>query len=1098
MEPIINSPFKFLDPYGREDYNIFFGRDEEINQLYQHIHKNRLVLVYGTSGTGKTSIVQCGLMNRMDDIDWTPFFIRRGDNINDSLLNNLKKAISNKTEAETGVTAALTGKSVLIQAPSPRPSTNIIKTSNVCDQVYETLKNVNLRYLRSVYLIFDQFEELLIMGSEAEKKTFIDIIDHILTDPDLQFCSLLFIMREEFFAGLSDFEKEIPDFCDRRLRIEAMNARNVEEVITKSCEEFSISLQEGPENAKQIISVLMEKGIVSLPYLQIYLDQLWRSVYMITPVKTTAPGKAYPALTFNNAIIKRFGGMQEVLERFVRERITVIQDLLEKEFTGVPEDFVSNVLDAFVTAEGTKRPLAYVRINNGIWFTGQVPPYLLKRPGNLMIRCLAEMEKNKILRTEGLTYELAHDVLAGLIDARRTEDQRRAGFTDQQIRSRYTGYQNKISELLSNKEIESYRPFMEQLNLPAEIIAFYEASVQQRDRIAQVRAAEAQKLQKLKERQRRWKWGWVLGGILLVASTGLYFYSQMLRREFNRNESLVFMGYEMKNLDPKEALNLFGPIKEKVYGEDTNKVNQKLLEFMQTQAIQGKFSKYSKLLTVSLIEPGRIDISADGNFIVLDSTGDNVRSKQRHYVVFNNKGENIDVNNRKNIGSFGDINYVYFTNRPNILLLAYKGVEEQPEKKKGASKSKWSNKPQNYSLIKQEEQEEDAQDQPYQPESPLPNEFLLFDCVNGTVDTIRLGGPRRYLHAYDDLEDGPFTEFDSYRVRFTDNGNLMVPYVEMDPDGFLVKKAQLLDDKGQHLAYLPSSVTVTSSRDFTQLLTLDETHETISYMNVYNSDGHIMHQVQNVLFGDFTEDGHLIWGNGSDINILDGRDTLRFLAGGYYDYAYAYGSVKIKKLLARKKISFYKEVVELIDMKDNSRRRFDETLVAANFDKNTFISRNIRLNDYIHPFDTLTSIYFRDSWLPWYKSPEMPYDTLWRRDLTGRQTAPPYTHPDGFVTLQYNREKDELLILTRQNKLILLGRNMEEKTAMQLTANDRYGLSDNGEILYYVRDRWLSAFPNNLQLHVFDASRAWAQLQLWPLKMDVSKQRRKELGLSFK
>ncbi len=73
MTSILHSPFKFLDPYGRDDISIFFGRDEEVETLYQHIQKNRLVLVYGTSGTGKTSIVQCGLMNRMYDTDWYPF-----------------------------------------------------------------------------------------------------------------------------------------------------------------------------------------------------------------------------------------------------------------------------------------------------------------------------------------------------------------------------------------------------------------------------------------------------------------------------------------------------------------------------------------------------------------------------------------------------------------------------------------------------------------------------------------------------------------------------------------------------------------------------------------------------------------------------------------------------------------------------------------------------------------------------------------------------------------------------------------------------------------------------------------------------------------
>jgi len=87
MNPEIpaKSPFKFLDPYGKDDINFFFGRDEEIEKLYQSVNKNRIVLVYGLSGTGKTSLVQCGLTERFDVTDWVPFFIRRGCNLNASL-----------------------------------------------------------------------------------------------------------------------------------------------------------------------------------------------------------------------------------------------------------------------------------------------------------------------------------------------------------------------------------------------------------------------------------------------------------------------------------------------------------------------------------------------------------------------------------------------------------------------------------------------------------------------------------------------------------------------------------------------------------------------------------------------------------------------------------------------------------------------------------------------------------------------------------------------------------------------------------------------------------------------------------------------------
>ena len=62
----MKSPFKFLDAYTLKDKEVFFGREEEVANLYQMVNKNRLILVYGQSGTGKTSLVQCGLAGEFD------------------------------------------------------------------------------------------------------------------------------------------------------------------------------------------------------------------------------------------------------------------------------------------------------------------------------------------------------------------------------------------------------------------------------------------------------------------------------------------------------------------------------------------------------------------------------------------------------------------------------------------------------------------------------------------------------------------------------------------------------------------------------------------------------------------------------------------------------------------------------------------------------------------------------------------------------------------------------------------------------------------------------------------------------------------------
>lgn len=94
----MKSPFKFLDSYTKEDREIYFGREREIDELYHRLFESRIMLVYGESGTGKSSLINCGLINKLRDTDHLPVYIRRSDNILESLsgaiLGLLKESLS--------------------------------------------------------------------------------------------------------------------------------------------------------------------------------------------------------------------------------------------------------------------------------------------------------------------------------------------------------------------------------------------------------------------------------------------------------------------------------------------------------------------------------------------------------------------------------------------------------------------------------------------------------------------------------------------------------------------------------------------------------------------------------------------------------------------------------------------------------------------------------------------------------------------------------------------------------------------------------------------------------------------------------------------
>lgn len=437
----IRSPFKFLDAFELEDKQHFFGREKEVDQLYDSVNKNRLVMVYGQSGTGKTSLVQCGLAARFDVTDWYPIFVRRQDNINQSLEKKLQQAAKLNEPKDT----------------------------------VDMLERINARYLRPVYLIFDQFEELLILGDEKkEQLPFIQTISNILKAEDLS-CHIIFILREEFIAGLYHFEQEIPTLFDRRLRVEPMSFDKVSGVILKSCTAFNIELENPKENARQIIEYISSgRSGIPLPYLQVYMDMLYRQD-LVRTYGDKIPHEGYPELGFTTEEIDELGSIENVLEDFLSQQEIRIDQELKDQYPSFKTGTTHQVLDTFVTDNGTKQALVFNREQETIQLSENAPDVLKNLAPATLTDLLEELEKSRILHETESTYELAHDTLAALIDQQRTDEERKLNNALISIRGHKVTYE-KTKEYPGQKVLNSLEPFFtpltEQSRLKPEEQAF--------------------------------------------------------------------------------------------------------------------------------------------------------------------------------------------------------------------------------------------------------------------------------------------------------------------------------------------------------------------------------------------------------------------------------------------------------------------------------------------------------------------------------------------------------------------------------------------------------------------------------------------------
>lgn len=426
----LNSPFKFLDAYTKEDRDVFFGREEEVDRLYEMVFQSNLTLVYGQSGTGKTSLVQCGLANRFNHTHWFDVFIRRNENINSSLLSSLKKF--EIIEKESGTLRERLMKKR--QSVKRTTSTGLEHDNGIIRQLRLLYKH----YLKPIYLIFDQFEEIFILGDKTEQQQFYNTIADILKTES--YCKIIIIMREESIAQLYHFEKIVPILFEKRLRVEPLSRAKTEEVINQTLAQFDISLEKEMLSQK-VIDLLSEgTGRSELTHLQVFLDQLYKTAI------PTSDGK----IIFTERLIQEIGTFEDILGDFLEKQVIAFQYEVDQKYPEINSSAVSKVLNAFVTLEGTKRPL-----NKDILNISQ----LSQEQINFIIE---NLEKNRLLRYENDLYELSHDILANHIAKTRSEDEVALLQIGKIVKDRFHAYA-ATKTLLNNNEIQLVNSFRRKL-----------------------------------------------------------------------------------------------------------------------------------------------------------------------------------------------------------------------------------------------------------------------------------------------------------------------------------------------------------------------------------------------------------------------------------------------------------------------------------------------------------------------------------------------------------------------------------------------------------------------------------------------------------
>jgi hypothetical protein len=143
-----------LKPFTSAEKHLFFGRHDDIENLYQKIRLEQIVVVYSKSGLGKSSLLNAGIIPKMQEDDFANAIPVRLGSYNenqtqhDRPLEKLKQAL--KTDGET----------------SDFTPDKIIPNEDSIWYCLKKLQFIHRADVKPLVIIFDQFEELFTFPQE--------------------------------------------------------------------------------------------------------------------------------------------------------------------------------------------------------------------------------------------------------------------------------------------------------------------------------------------------------------------------------------------------------------------------------------------------------------------------------------------------------------------------------------------------------------------------------------------------------------------------------------------------------------------------------------------------------------------------------------------------------------------------------------------------------------------------------------------------------------------------------------------------------------------------------------------------------------------
>ncbi len=405
----IASSFLGLQSYTEAQSNLFFGRDAEIDSLTSLVELNTLTIVFGRSGTGKTSLLNAGVFPRLRKSFCLPFRIRLEFNDNSpDLVTQIKKVLKEEIDKYGFKVESYPSSETLWEYFHKEPLWKTVTPIIVFDQFEEifTLAKANPRFASiELPLFWDELSNLIENNiPENLKEKFLNQKEKVEFNYKKQKAKIVFAFREEYLPEFETLASKIPSLKYSRFRLLPMNGDQAYEVITKTWKENI-----NPSEAKQIVSYFTnEPGLDDYSLLTVEPSLLSQVCAYIDKERVESGGGKVSA---------------ELLKKYPKE--TILRTIYEEAVSSANEKLsTGHVHEKKRTFNPVKKFLEEKLITS----EGYRTKYNLGGDDETFRPAINVLTNRYFLREDDNAVELTHDVVAPIIKSDREKRRKDTAF----------------------------------------------------------------------------------------------------------------------------------------------------------------------------------------------------------------------------------------------------------------------------------------------------------------------------------------------------------------------------------------------------------------------------------------------------------------------------------------------------------------------------------------------------------------------------------------------------------------------------------------------------------------------------------------------